>query len=261
MANTCTPVTFTALALLLGLSACASSSAPPRDIDNACSFVEERPNWYRAARVAAKKWQAPTPVILAIIWRESQFKSDAQTPRRYALGVVPWGRQSSAYGFAQAIDGTWEWYQDDQDAHGADRDDFADAADFVGWYMDKTRRALDIPTRDAKAQYLAYHEGHGGYRTGKWRKKSFLVRASKQVERMTRLYDSQLRTCDARYARESALGIARSPIPASRPFALNQVKGRVPAGKPSKTEMVPATSRSHPFPKPRTVGLAQEFGP
>ena len=241
---------YSALAVLLGLSACAGSSGPPRDIDNACSFVSERPDWYEAARKSAKKWKAPTPVILAIIWRESQFQPEAQTPRKYALGVVPWGRQSSAYGFAQAIDGTWEWYQDDQDAHGADRDDFADAADFVGWYMNKTRQKLKIPTRDAHAQYLAYHEGHGGYRTGKWRSKSFLVRAAKQVERMTRLYDSQLRTCDARYARESALGIARTPLPARPPFALSAVSGQVPAKKPEPAKIIPAKARSSSTSKP-----------
>jgi hypothetical protein len=256
MINAARPIAFSAAALLLGLSACSGSSKPPRDIDNACSFVEERPDWYKAARKAAKKWQAPTPVILAIIWRESQFQADAQTPRKYALGVVPWGRQSSAYGFAQAIDGTWEWYQDDQNAHGADRDDFADAADFVGWYMDKTRKTLKIPTQDARAQYLAYHEGHGGYRTGKWRNKAFLVRASKQVERMTRLYDSQLRTCDAQYARESALGIARSPLPTQPPFALSNVPGQRPIAKPAQPEMIPAKSRSKPIPKPKLKATA-----
>lgn len=231
-------------AILVGLAACGGTAGPPRDIDNACSFMDERPDWYRAARDAAKKWKAPTPVILAIIWRESQFKSDAQTPRRYALGIVPWGRQSSAYGFAQAIDGTWEWYQRDQNAGSADRDDFADAADFVGWYMDKTLKKLDIPTRNARAQYLAYHEGHGGYRTGKWRKKKFLVRASQQVERMARLYDSQLRTCDAQYARESALGIASSPLPPRPPFALTDVGARLPPSKPTQSDMKPATKRS-----------------
>ena len=225
-----------AVALCGGLISCASTSGPPSNIKNACSIVEERGDWYSAARRAAKKWQAPTPVILAIIWRESRFQSEAQTPREYALGVIPWGRQSSAYGFAQAIDGTWEWYQDEEGGSGADREDFADAADFVGWYMDKTRRTLGIRTQDARPQYLAYHEGHGGFRTGKWRDKAFLVRASAQVAEMAALYDSQLRGCDAEYARERQLGVAETPLPKPRPFALVKVSRVMPLPKPDAPE-------------------------
>lgn len=220
-----------AAALAFSLSACAKSTVgPPSDIENACSIKQERNGWYQAARTAAKKWEAPTPVLLAIIWRESKFQPEAQTPRRYALGVVPWGRQSSAYGFSQAIDGTWNWYQDDQDASGADRENFADAVDFVGWYMHKSRKKLGVAMHDAQTQYLAYHEGHGGYRRGKWREKAFLVEASRQVARMASLYDSQLRSCDHDYARER--GLAKAPIPKRRPVALSvAVKVAIPKRK------------------------------
>jgi len=244
--------TISASALLLGLASCASSSGPPSDIGNACSIVQERDGWYKAARRAAKKWKAPTPVILAIIWRESQFQGNARTPRKFALGVVPWGRQSSAYGFAQAIDGTWDWYRKDQNASGADRDDFGDAADFVGWYMDRTRKKLGISMQDARKQYLAYHEGHGGYRTGKWRQKAFLVRASKQVERMTRVYDSQLLSCDADYARDSALGVAQTPMPRHPPFALTEVTGIAPIQKPGTKTIVPGSCNGPHDPNPQT---------
>lgn len=241
-----------AVTLCAGLASCASTSGPPSNIENACSIVQERGDWYSAARRAAKKWKAPTPVILAIIWRESRFQSEAQTPREYALGVIPWGRQSSAYGFAQAIDGTWEWYQDEEGGSGADREDFADAADFVGWYMDKTRTKLGIRTQDARSQYLAYHEGHGGFRTGKWRKKAFLVKASSQVAQMASLYDSQLRGCDAEYAKERQFGVAQTPLPKRPPFALSKVSSVLPLPKPEadETELVPATARTRPVPKP-----------
>jgi len=156
-------------------------------------------------------------VILAIIWRESKYHAEARTPQKYALGVIPWGRQSTAYGFAQAIDGTWASYQKNQDAHSADRNDFDDAADFVGWYMDLTRTRLNISPTDARRQYLAYHEGHGGYRKGKWREKAFLVKASHQVEAMARRYDAQLLNCDPVYAKER--GFFRS-MPKLKP-ALN----------------------------------------
>jgi len=107
--------------IALGVTGCTGSAGPPSDIENACSIRHERGSWYAAARAASKKWNAPTPVILAIIWRESKFQSEAQTPQQYALGIVPWGRQSTAYGFAQAIDGTWGWYQEHQKVPGADR--------------------------------------------------------------------------------------------------------------------------------------------
>jgi hypothetical protein len=47
------------------------------------------------------------------------------------------GRQSSAYGYSQALDGTWEEYQEDQ-RRGARRDRIDDATDFMGWYMDQS---------------------------------------------------------------------------------------------------------------------------
>ncbi len=65
-----------------------------------------------------------------------------------ALGIIPMGRQSSAYGYSQALDGTWEEYQEDQRRRGAKRDRIDDATDFMGWYMDehlRTRLAFRSP--------------------------------------------------------------------------------------------------------------------
>lgn len=223
------PALGTTLSLLI-LAGCGGSSGPPSNDRNACVIVDERGDWYEAAREAGRKWRVPAPVILAIIWRESSFRAEAQTPREYALGVIPWGRQSSAYGFAQAIDGTWEWYQEDHGGSGADRDDFGDASDFVGWYIDKTRSTLGIPARDARNQYLAYHEGHAGFKTGRWRQKAFLVKAANDVAQRTALYDSQLRGCDADYARERR--VVTVPVPARAPFGLRAVSSRMPGFKP-----------------------------
>ena len=46
---------------------------------------------------------APVHVQMAILHQESKFIPNAKTPRKYFLGIVPWGRQSSAYGYAQAL--------------------------------------------------------------------------------------------------------------------------------------------------------------
>ena len=49
---------------------------------------------------------------MAIIYQESKFIGNNRTPHRYALGVIPVGRQSSAFGYSQALDGTWDEYRD-----------------------------------------------------------------------------------------------------------------------------------------------------
>ena len=47
------------------------------------------------------------------------------------------------------------------DVYGADRDDFNDAIDFIGWYNDQSSRRSKISKSDAYNLYLAYHEGQG----------------------------------------------------------------------------------------------------
>jgi hypothetical protein len=36
---------------------------------------------------------------------------------------VPWSRPTSAYGFSQAVDATWDWYQQSTGNPDADRGD------------------------------------------------------------------------------------------------------------------------------------------
>ncbi|MEM8699783.1 MAG: hypothetical protein AAGF44_11455, partial [Pseudomonadota bacterium] len=93
------------------------------------------------------------------------------------------------------IDGTWDWYRRDSGNSGADRNDFEDAADFVGWYMAKTQRSNGVGMFDAFNQYLNYHEGHAGYRRGSWRNKGWLQRAARQVAEQAARYRGQLSRC------------------------------------------------------------------
>ncbi len=81
---------------------------------------------------------------------------------------------------------------------GAERDDFADSADFVGWYVQKTNRSNGIAKTDAYRNYLAYHEGHGGYRKGTYRNKPPVLKAAAEVESMAQRYRQQLRSCESR---------------------------------------------------------------
>lgn len=184
--------------LLLLLAACGGGSSQfsaPRDLDNACAIVRERPQYYRAMQATERKWGIPIHVQMATIHQESKFIGNAQTPHRYALGVIPMGRQSSAYGYSQALDGTWEEYQEDQRRRSARRDRIADATDFMGWYMDQSTQRLGISKSDAQGQYLAYHEGRTGYARQSYLGKPWLVEVAAKVQSRSQMYAQQLSGC------------------------------------------------------------------
>ena len=119
--------------MLLLLPACTAT--PPKNTQNICSIFLEKDDWYIQAKDAYEKWGIPINVTMAIMHQESRFVADAQPPRPWLLGIIPWFRSSSAYGYAQAKDGTWDDYlKNSQSIWSADRDEFADACDFIGWY-------------------------------------------------------------------------------------------------------------------------------
>jgi len=187
-----------ALLLVLLVAACGRGGGygtSPNTLDDACAILKQRPTYQRAFRAAERRWGVPTHVQMATIYQESKFVSNARTPFKYTLGVIPMGRQSSAYGYSQALDGTWDEYRRETKRFTARRDDISDAADFMGWYMSKSREKLGIPLGDARRQYLAYHEGRTGYSRGTWRKKAWLVRVSNSVEERAGMYRKQLRRC------------------------------------------------------------------
>lgn len=187
---------FRALMLLLLLASCGSSDyRAPRDLENACAIVRERPHYLRAMQRTERKYGAPVPVLMAMIHQESKFIGNAKTPRSYALGVIPMGRVSSAYGYSQALDGTWEEYQRETRNRRARRDDIDDATDFMGWYMTKTVQKNGIPMYDARNQYLAYHEGHTGFARGSYRSKGWLVTVANRVASRAQTYQAQLIAC------------------------------------------------------------------
>ncbi|MEE9099613.1 MULTISPECIES: hypothetical protein [Pseudomonas] len=180
-------------ALLLALAGCATK--PPANPDNLCEIFREKPKWHEAALKMQKRWGAPIQVPMAMMYQESSFKHDALPPRYYFLGFIPWGRVSSAYGYAQAKDETWADYKKDAGDWGADRDDFADALDFMGWYMQKTYSVNRVSKWDAYAQYLNYHEGWGGYRNRSYDAKPWLKNVSQKVQARASLYSAQYKSC------------------------------------------------------------------
>ena len=192
---------FRALALVLLAASCGGGSGTaPNQLDNACSIVRERPEYLRAFKAVERKYGVPVHVQMATIYQESKFISDARTPFRYAAGVIPIGRQSSAYGYSQALDGTWDEYLRETGKRTARRDRIRDASDFMGWYMVETQSRLGVPVSDARNQYLAYHEGRTGYSRGSYNGKPWLVRVAGEVDARSNMYAAQLRSCRVRGA-------------------------------------------------------------
>ncbi|MFK7855725.1 MAG: hypothetical protein AB8B79_16495 [Granulosicoccus sp.] len=147
--------------VLLSLQACAT--APPREPGNVCSIFKEKRGWHKAAVKAEKKWGSSMHLPMAFMYQESAFKAKAKPPRRKLWGFIPWRRVSSAYGYAQAIDGTWRQYLKSTGDYWRVRHDFADATDFIHWYMKQAVRVNKVSESDAFNLYLNYHEGTAGF--------------------------------------------------------------------------------------------------
>lgn len=191
---------FYLLAIAVGiLAACGSPRHDaPRNLENACLLAEERPQYFRAMERTERRWGVPVPVQMATFYQESRFDGDARPPHVYALGIIPMGRMSSAYGYSQALDGTWAEYKRETGRRFASRTDISDASDFMGWYMTHTVQRNGVPLTDARNQYLAYHEGHAGFRRGSHNQKRWLLGVAESVASRAATYEAQLISCGRR---------------------------------------------------------------
>jgi len=174
---------------------CGCYAAQPSNLDNICEIFKEKHGWYNSAKHSAERWGVPIHVQMAIIYQESRFAADAKPPRTKLFGLIPAFRPSSAYGYAQIKDDTWEWYRTKSGHHGADRDDFDDVVDFIGWYGDQSHRRLGISKWNAEKQYLAYHEGQGGYAKHSYTQKPWLLEVAHKVSVNASRYARQLAGC------------------------------------------------------------------
>lgn len=188
---------FVGVSLLL--SGCATP--PPRDSSNICEIFREHRSWYHATAKASDKWGMPIAVPISFMYQESSFRHNAKPPMRYFLGIIPYGRGSSAYGYSQAQTPAWNDYVKDTNRYFASRSNFADAVDFIGWYIDKTHQVNKIPKNDAYRLYLNYHEGWGGYRRGTYRNKAWLQTTARRVDDRAKMYDQQLKGCEKEFKR------------------------------------------------------------
>lgn len=184
-----TPVLFSLI-----VSGCASS--PPGNVDNLCAIFEQKRKWYNEAASSRDEWGSPIAGMMAIMHQESRFVARARPPRKKYLGFIPGPRPSDSYGYSQALGSTWDGYRRSTGNYGADRDDFTDAIDFIGWYNYQSHRRNGISRSDVYRLYLAYHEGHGGFSRGSFNKKPWLTEVARKVERRAATYQRQLNACE-----------------------------------------------------------------
>ena len=191
---------FIFVALLSMLTSCASK--PPDNQDNICKIFSEKSSWYRLANKSEEKWGAPIHVQMSILRQESSFQNRVKPEREKLFGVIPWKRKSSALGYTQAIDGTWDWYKKENNKPLASRVNFADAVDFTGWYINKTASINKISKNDTYNQYLAYHEGHGGFKNKTYKSKDWLIDVANQVKSRANNYQNQLQDCESKFQKK-----------------------------------------------------------
>ncbi len=188
--------TVAGMVLCLAITGCSTSmTPPPENVENICSIFQEKDGWYQHVLDSERKWGAPAHVLMAIVRHESRFVDDARPPMKKFLGIIPTGRPTSAYGYCQAVNGTWEDYLEETGNSDAERVNFDDAIDFVGWYTNVSFKKLGISKWDGYNQYLAYHEGHVGYSQRSYNKKAWLLRVAKKVQSTSELYAFQLNEC------------------------------------------------------------------
>lgn len=186
-----------ALSLAVAALTAGCATSPPSNPDDICSIFREKKGWYGEAKDAEEKWGSPVATMMAILHQESRFVHDARPPRTKILGFIPGPRPSDAYGYPQALGTTWRGYQRSTFNYGADRDDFGDAIDFVGWYNNTSARQCRIKSDDTYHLYLAYHEGQGGFNRRTFRNKAWLKQVSHKVSSRAQSYQRQLNSCES----------------------------------------------------------------
>ena len=182
------------LILSLILSSCVTDRS--FNTSNICDIFKTNPKWKSYTENTKEKWGVPVSLQLSFIKHESSFQRTARPPRKKVLGIIPGLRASSAYGYSQALDGTWEEYKKATGNSKADRKNFEDASDFIGWYIEGSYRLLKLDKSDVYNHYLAYHEGRGGYQKKSFNKKKWLLEVAKKVERQAKEYSSQIKKCN-----------------------------------------------------------------
>ena len=174
---------------------------------NSCIIFEEKRNWYNSTKKSFNKWNVDIAFQLAIVNQESSFQQFAKPKRKKLFGLIPTNRPSTAFGFAQVTNPTWEWYKSRTNNTNASRANFADITDFIGWYVNQSNKMLGISKSDYYNQYLAYHEGHQGWKNKSYKSKKWLLKVAKNVETNTNKYNNQLIDCEKKLNKKGLFGL------------------------------------------------------
>jgi len=186
------------------LAGCASLSSSriledksqPKSLDNACKILNEKKGWFSSLESVRMKYGVKSSVILAMMHQESKFKHDARPIKSSGSGLFGTPFASSAYGYAQALELTWAHYKRSTGARGVHRDSFKDSSMFMGWYISQSNKITNASKTDVYSQYLAYHEGQGGFNKKSYLKKPWLVDVAKKVQKRELMYARQLEQCE-----------------------------------------------------------------
>jgi len=117
----------------LTVTGCASMPTPSQqEVADACLLLQQNRPWHEALRNTSRNWGLRWASELAVIKQESSFNGNALPPRgdRQWFGLVEGERVSSAKGYSQALDSTWEMYKAATGNWGASRDNFRDLIGF-----------------------------------------------------------------------------------------------------------------------------------
>ena len=168
---------------------------PPaaQQLENVCHMFAAYPHWQPAIAASSERWGTPIAVMMAIIYQESKFNGEARPPNKNPFSSKKYA--STAYGYSQALNGTWRHYQTSTGAYDHKRNYFADAVDFIGWYTHNTHKSTGVKQNSAYGLYLAYHEGWGGYKRRTYRLKPWLMVVARKVQTRANKYAAQLRNC------------------------------------------------------------------
>ena len=199
---------------------------------DACLIYAQNPEWLDASLQSSRRWQVPIFIFLAFIYQESSFNPEARP--RASNGTL----LSSAYGYAQALDGTWRDYQKQSGNANGRRNQFDDAVDFIGWYVWRTYKAAGVSKWDAANLYLSYHEGIGGYLRRNHNKKPWLLKVAKKVGSRATRYHKQLNDCGIPLYLEkggeppkTTANKSKQPAPPSTPKSASETSPK-PVDKP-----------------------------
>ncbi len=148
-----------------------------KHVEHANRALAENREWMNYIEQSSAKYDIPKSTLIAFIELESGFNPHNR-PMNRKTGKL----RSSALGLSQALNSTWEKYQQRTGKPGANRENPSDAIDFMGWYCFELINSVDrlikrdrddgregfkseyaITKTDAENMYLAYNNGPYGY--------------------------------------------------------------------------------------------------